>query len=298
MDSTAKNLDQSTPSGRDEKLSIFGYTNYRTYLNDHYLQKKSGRGFSFRAFSKAAGFSSPNFLKLVIDGKRNISLVAINKIVTALKLQGTSAQYFRILVQMNQAATDAEKQVFFDQLKTLTPHAHKRQLNIEAVEYLSHWIYPALREMVTLPDFSEDPHWIARRFTCPVATNEITSALNFLIKNDFLTRNAEGKLIAKDNIVISSDEVRSLAIRNYHRQMLQQSEKVLELLPLEEREFGALTVTLPEDVLGELKQKLKNFRSEIHTWALSMASEKTADSVIQLNIQMYPHSRSLGRGQK
>ncbi len=53
--------------------SIFTYTDYRAFLHDAYTHAKATNpAFSYRYFAKKAGFSSPNFLKLVIDGVYNL----------------------------------------------------------------------------------------------------------------------------------------------------------------------------------------------------------------------------------
>ena len=54
------------------------------------FRKDGKRGYSYRAFSKAAGFSSPNVLKLVIEGKRNIGPEAVENFITALGLSGVA----------------------------------------------------------------------------------------------------------------------------------------------------------------------------------------------------------------
>ncbi len=49
--------------------SIYEYDNYRAFLKDMYdYQKAKTTYFSFRYFARKAGYASPNFLKLVIDG--------------------------------------------------------------------------------------------------------------------------------------------------------------------------------------------------------------------------------------
>lgn len=53
-------------------VEVYGYLDYRAFLADLYTAKKA-RGFSYRSFSRRAGLSSPNYLKLVIDGQRNLS---------------------------------------------------------------------------------------------------------------------------------------------------------------------------------------------------------------------------------
>ena len=66
---------------------IFAYTNYRSFLKDLYDHKKKTTSyFSYRYFSKKAGFSSHNVLKLIINGERNIAYDSIPKFSKALEL--------------------------------------------------------------------------------------------------------------------------------------------------------------------------------------------------------------------
>lgn len=273
--------------------SIFGYTSYRQFLADFYQDRKeSKRGYSYRQFSQAAGFSSPNFLKLVIEGQRNLSPQSIESLIEVLQFTSNQAAYFRALVQMNQAETDSDRQNHYQQLQKLIPMSRRYELDADAAEYLSHWIYPVLRELVQHPDFREDPYWIQRRLTGRIELKEIVEALNFLKKKGLFVRDSEGRYSLKDDVVISSDEVKSLAVRTYHRRALEQSIAALEDLPLELREFGALIFQIPDTALPELKQRLKGFRRELHQWALEQAQNPQSEpTVVQLNIQMFPQTK-------
>lgn len=281
-----------------EMPSVYGYTNFRLYLAAFYQARKAGkRGYSYRQFAQAAGFTSPNFLKLVIEGQRNLTPVSLEKFIEALQISPQQAAYFRALVHMNQASSDEQRQIYYTELQKLIPHTRRRELDADAAEYLSHWIYPVLRELVQHPDFREDPHWVQRRLTGRIDLKEITQALSFIKKKGLITRDADGRYRVKDDVVISSDEVKSLAVRTYHRQALAQCVAALEDLPLDQREFGALIFQLPEKALGELKQKLKSFRRELHSWALEQGQEKALEDeslVVQLNLQMFPQTKRTG----
>ena len=278
---------------KDQVLPIFGYTDFRAYLRDYYEFRKNGaRGYSYRAFSKAAGFSAPNTLKLVMEGERNIGQAALPQFIKGLSLDGTMAAYFATLVRMNQSKSDAEKETCFAMLRELTPQAKRRDLHGDEHTYLSHWIYPVLREMVSLSDFREDPYWISRRFVGAASVSDVSQALKFLIEAGFLKRE-DGRLLAVDNMVFSSDEMRSLAIRNYHRQMLDLAKHALEALDLNEREYGAVTVVLPEAAIPALKQRIKDFRRDLHSWAAHTIEGTDAEAVVQVNVQMYPVTRKV-----
>ncbi|MFW7380959.1 MAG: TIGR02147 family protein [Oligoflexus sp.] len=276
---------------RDTKLSIYGYTDYSKYLLDYYEQRKtSHRGYSYRIFSRDAGFSSPNILKLVIDGQRKIGPASVDKFIQGLGLSGPMAEYFRVLVQLKDAKHVEDKKRLLQVLTRLTPHQKRRFLNPESIEFLSHWLYPVLREMVELRSFSDDPHWIARRLVGRTTVAEISKALNFLKKHGFVRKGGDGLYHVQDAMVLSSDEVKSLAVRQFHQVILQQSKEMLEDLDMQDREYGSLIIKLPDHALDELKQKLKSFRSELHRWALEQ-EDLERSQVVQVNFQMYPQMR-------
>lgn len=276
-------------------LSVYGYTNYRVYLRDFYqFRKESTRGYSFRAFSKAAGLSSPNYLKLVINGDRNISGPMTEKFIKALSLKAHQAEYFRALVQLNQARTDEAKQDHLKTLEKLTPNSKRDLLETDGLKYLSHWLYPVIREMTLLPDFSEDPHWISRRLQHPVPMQEIVKAVSFLKAEGYIAQRDDGTWDTPTDMVISSDEIKSLAIRNYHRTQAGLISHVMDAVDVHDRELGALTLILPESAMEELKFKLKAFRQDIHKWAVHSLKDETCDTVIQLNFQMFPHTKKRG----
>ena len=284
---------------------IFGYLNYRQYLSDVYEVRKQGRGFSYRLFSKLSGFTSPNFIKLVIDGERNLSDQAIFKVAHGLKLHGHELEYFKQLVAMNQATSDEDRVAHLSQLKAAMPHGRSREIGADGVAYLSSWLYPVLRELVQTQGFREDPYWIARRLRGRVSQEQIREALDFLVSGGYVRRDACGRLEAADDVVLSTDEVKSLAVRSHHRCMLQEAVVAMETLPVEAREFGAMTVAIPTASIPELKERIKNFRKEIHTFMMAQmtaAIEATAatgnpadntvldSEIVQLNIQMFPHT--------
>jgi hypothetical protein len=56
-----------------------------------------------------------------------------------------------------------------------------------------------------------------------IELKEIVAALNFLKRKGLIQKRADGHFEVKDDIVITSDEVKSLAIRTFHRRVLEQA---------------------------------------------------------------------------
>src|SRR3990172_7163201 len=91
---------------------IFNYTDYRAFLADFYKEAKKTKSISLRAFSKKAGFTSPNYPKMVMDGDRNLTEESITRFVSALELNKQEEEFFRNLVLFNQAKSHAKKNLY------------------------------------------------------------------------------------------------------------------------------------------------------------------------------------------
>src|ERR1043166_5840097 len=102
---------------RKVDVRVYDFLDYRAYLRAHYeAAKRTQRSFSFRSFAKLAGLRSPNFLKLVIEGDRNLGADSVPRFCVALGLEGPEAEFFADLVAFNQASSLAEKNRAFERI--------------------------------------------------------------------------------------------------------------------------------------------------------------------------------------
>ena len=77
---------------------ITEYQDYRVYMLDYFDWRKRTSVFSWREFSKQAGFSSPSYLKLVCDGKSSLSRVGVLQVAAAMELSQFECEYFKHMV--------------------------------------------------------------------------------------------------------------------------------------------------------------------------------------------------------
>lgn len=79
---------------------ISEYTDYRQFVKDRFGYLKTvNPSFSYRVFSRSAGFGSPNYLKLIAEGKRNLGPLAAVKFATGLGLDAAETEAFVALVR-------------------------------------------------------------------------------------------------------------------------------------------------------------------------------------------------------
>jgi len=265
---------------------VYRYLDYRAFLRDAYRDRKQHqRGFSYRWFSRRAGLSSPNFLKLVIDGKRNLTVASARRFAAAFDLNVTETAFFCDLVAFNQARSPAEKNEYYERIRASRRHRAVRALDHHEFDYFSRWYYPAVRELVACKGFRDDPAWIARRLVPPITPAQARHALELLTKLGLLRRDADGTLRQGEMLVSTGPEVRSLAVGNFHRQMMERAAASIELVAREERDISGLTVALSDEACHRFKQRIVELRAELLQLS---AAETEATRVVQLNFQLFP----------
>ena len=269
------------------KPNIFEYSDYRQYLSDVYTYfKKTRPSFSYRYFSKKAGFSAPNFLKLVTEGKRSLTLKCIPKFAKALGINKQEAEFFRSLALFNQAKNSDEKTQYYQEMIKCRRFREINQLSKEVFRYYSNWYNIAIREMVNLPQFKEDPEWIASHVFPSIKPKQAQQALGLLLKLGMLKKDKKKKLVQSDPIVTTGPEVRSVAVANFHRSMLKLADKVLDDVPSLQRDISAVTIGVAKGQLPQIKNMIGQFRKELITTLRSSGGKP--DEIYQLNIQLFP----------
>lgn len=279
---------------RATSIDVFGYLDYRSFLRDYYNEKKArGRGFSYRAFSRRAGLKSPNYLKLVIDGERNLSAPMAERFAEACGLSDDDARYFVDLVAFNQAGSSSDRNKHYARLTGFRRYRKAHKLDVAHAAYYSAWYMPAVRELAASSGFREDPEWIAKQMVPPISKAEASQALETLLELGLLARKDDGTLEQTEGLLSTGAETQGVHIVNYHRAMADRAMASIDLLPPDDRDISSLTLCLGEDGLRAFKERIQRFRRELLELS---ALEDDPEQVVQLNFQLFPLTRGKGSG--
>jgi uncharacterized protein (TIGR02147 family) len=276
-------------------IDVFRYLDYRRFLGDVYKAQKA-RGLSYRAFSRRAALGAPNYLKLVVEGKRNLTPGMALRFAHAAGLAGDGADYFVELVAFCQADTNSEKQKHHQRLLAFSRYREAHKLENAHAEYHAAWYLPAIRELVTSRDFRDDPKWIATKLWPAIKASEAKQALAILLKLGLIARDGEsGRLRQTSAIVTTGPETRGLHIARYHAEMTTRAIAAIDLVPSSERDLSALTLCVGKAGLARMKQRIQALRREL----LELnESDDDRDQVVQLNFQLFPLTRAEIRAKK
>jgi uncharacterized protein (TIGR02147 family) len=281
-------MSKPASSRRRSPIDVFRYLDYRAFLADLYRAKKQ-RGFSYRAFSRAAGLGAPNYLKLVIDGKRNLTPPMAERFAEACGLSGDAAAYFQKLVEFNQATRLKERNEGFAGVTGFDRSRRAHKLELAHAAYHSTWYLPAIRELVASPRFSEEPEQLAQLLWPAIKASEARSALDTLLELGLIERAPDGRLQQTASVVSTGPETLGMHIANYHAEMMRRATRSMELVPAQQCDVSSLTVCVGPEGAARLKKRIQEFRREL----IAMVEAETERSqVLQLNFQLFPLSVS------
>jgi uncharacterized protein (TIGR02147 family) len=276
---------------RKVEVSVYDFLDYRAYLRAYYdAAKRTRPSFTFRLFSKLAGLRSPNFLKLVIEGKRNLGADSVTRFSEALGLQGADAEFFADLVAFNQAGSLADKNRAFERIAASRRFRAARRIDGDLFAYLSHWYNPAVRELAGRADFSEEPRWIAARIHPRISPAEAAEAMRLLLSLGLLVRDPEsGRVLRGEPTLTTEHQVLSIASAAFHRQMIERAAESIETVPRELRDLAALTVCISPKTAAAVKERIHQFREMLTELC---DSDREGAVVYQLNVQWFPLSQA------
>ena len=275
-------------------IDVFHYHDYRSFLAAYYEFKKP-KGFSYRAFARAAGLGAPNYLQLVINGRRNLTEAMARRFAETCGLGEDAADYFVALVAFNQASDNDERNLQYRKLSGFRRYRRAQKLELCEAAYHSTWYLPAIRELVLSPAFREDPEWIAATLRPPIKPADARQALDVLLELGLLQRTEAGTLRQKARVVSTGAETTGMHITNYHAEMMQRAAASMATVPAPERDISSLTLCLGPLGLTRLKERIQAFRREL----LELAeSEAVPSQVVQVNFQLFPLTQATAPSSK
>jgi len=264
--------------------AIVDYDDYREIIRDYYLEKKSRFPFSWRLFAQKAGFSSPNFVKLVCDGKSGLSLKSAEKIAHAIGITGVEQEYFKKLVLLNQSQNSAERKKLSIEVALLKQSLKIRVLKKESSNFYSSWRHQVLRELIPMMHGASNAD-IASKCRGFVTENEVDESKKMLAQNGYIVQDDKGCFSQANSILVASSEALPKEVRSMHKKMAEFAYEAIDDIPVNERNFSGITMGIDEECYSEITKEIDNFRKKIIS---IITANKSGNRVYRMNLQLFP----------
>lgn len=227
-------------------------------------RRKNAR-YSLRAYARDLGIE-PSALLKVLKGQRRL----------------TPKTYERIAGRLHRGITRG-------QILRARPGWHT-PVELETFKVLSEWQHFALLELLRCENFEPSIQSISARLELSEET--VSASVARLKELGLLEISEQGEWIDRSGNLstVHMGEVSAQALRSYHNQILRMASESLEHTPIQERDNSSMVFAAPEQLMPEIKDRIKKFRRELVSW---IESQPKASQVYQLAICMYPVTVSL-----
>lgn len=262
--------------------SIYSFVSLRAYLKAYYqYHKKSTAGFSFESFSRAAGMKSPNYLKLVMDGERDLSVSSLHRFARALGLSYVETQYFEALVFLAQAS-DPEAEAYYSM--RLSELRHNRKADVDRREsemFFSRWHHPAI--LLCIHDQEERQAAQKLRSVFGLSRADVKAFLDRMLSLGVVRQEGDRLLLNSEALVMRDVKSRRESYRRFIRDQLRISMRVLDNAYDKGPRFISHSFTIGEERFAFHADRLQAFLEEM----TATSNLDRPDRVVQLNIQMF-----------
>lgn len=218
--------------------------------------------YSLRAFSRDIGVPASN-LSNVLRGERALSAPTVVKVCEAL---GVSLQDVVNVPKSTQTA-----------------------LGLDTFVLIRNWIHFAILALTHVKNFKLTAKSIHSRFG--IEPSEAQSALDLMVRLKILRRN-KGCFESEKNFQVNTEDVPSLAVRDFHQELLTQASRALYESPLEDREFRSIVAPIRIEDVPEIKKWMKEIHNEFEN-KFGRYEKNDGDKVYSFSMQFYsPEKRS------
>ncbi len=144
--------------------------------------------------------------------------------------------------------------------------------------------------MTGLHAFDGTPEWIRDHLEFTLRLEQVRRSLELLTKLKVIRFDAEkGRYIRTQEKIRTDSEVDSMAVVRYHQKMIEIGKESITTIEESRRDVRAVTVALPEKSIAILKGKIEEWITEM---AQMEKDDEVAEQVIQINVQMFPFTKS------
>lgn len=289
-----------TSEGADTP-TVYGFTDYRVYLNQWMAaRQRQISGYTVARFARLAG-CSPSHVRNVLAGDRDLKAPYVEGFARALRLTAEDAEFFTLLVRYSQAATVLERAHLLQQIAGTLRFQRAHPLDGVQFLYLARLSHVAVYELSLLPEFHDDPAWIASVLSLPEA--EAAAAVADLKAVALLLPDPRGTPRAAYPFNATPAEVASPAMALFHDRGMELAETGASG-PAEDRHYLAAVGGVASSLVPELRAAVDRFHRRIDHLMAELQAPAPAegpadpgrpapDVIYLMQVQLVPVTRVL-----
>lgn len=280
---------QAVESGNihDNRPTIFEFKDYKDFLKTVGLPhgKYSHSSQTLQKWARRLGYRSPSSLTMILNGQRFPSRDMVKSLSRDLGLSAKEIEYFELLIDLAKAKSkDKNTEKISSRLNQLSGSRNTHQISLDQFRYVSEWYFAAIKQLISSPDFIEDPEWIRSKLRKKLTPGQIRYAIQVMLDLNVIERNTLGKLaVSQKPWRTPMEDISSAAIRKHHAGMINLAVESIEEQTVQERQLSCLTFRFDPEKMPEAKEYLLKMLEDFD----QKFFDDKGTEVYQLNLQMF-----------
>lgn len=269
-------------------VSVFDFIDFRDFLAQvlHHLRNQN-KSLTYRKLSTEFGFKSPNFLLLLVQKKRKMSLQTAKKIAKKLNLGRYEQEYFLLMVQSTLTTDITDREQVTKKMLGLQRNRHQKNIEPQLYELYENWYQVILREIINLRQIPQTPNFLSSFFEEKITEKQALQALEKLKQLGLIEKRNNRWMNLQVNLK-TGDFFSNTFIVLFHKKMLELAGKSLDQKSGNERYLSSLSLPVSESSHQKIRELIEDFKTK----ALEICEESPeSDRVMQLNLQFFPMTK-------
>jgi uncharacterized protein (TIGR02147 family) len=268
---------------------VRSYIHIFQYFSDYYnFRKNKDEKFSFEIWSTELGFKSRSQLRMICSGKRNATALVIGQFSVWNKLTQAEENHLHLMSHFYRATSAVQKKIYLDKIMENFESNSYQVETRNYVKFLSHKELPLVQLLLGISDFEGTEKQLQEMLGLSAASVQkylqILKEIQMVQKVELESKNVSKWVSVTNNFKVS-DQPGSEALRLYHRETIQEMEKVLDSNPVMKR-FRSIMFTLGEAEFSEFIDETESFLKKMKS---RYGAESINDKYIfKLNLNVYP----------
>lgn len=231
---------------------------------DYEDSKKRNSKFSIRSYARYLGLPAST-LSQVLRGKSFIRAQRAAEIVLKFKIKSTEKNYILNLIGLP------------------TEPVKRRDIGQTHYRLLTDWVYLGVLYFFELDIPDKSIKSLAKRLC--VQEEKIAQVIQILQDNKLLIKTKDGQWQISTDQLNTSDDITDEHIRQHHKMNLKLAERILDALPVENRDYTSYTFTTNSSQYAVIKKEIRKFYENISALTEHLPDK---DEVYRISIQFHP----------
>jgi uncharacterized protein (TIGR02147 family) len=256
---------------------------YRTFIQQEFeRRRRKNSRYSLRSLARDLEIPAPKLCQ-ALRGSRGISSSRALVLARKMNLSSTETELFVSMVESEHGRSQTSKLRAQEKVQALQASLGFDDLSMERFQIIRDWYYFAILELTELKSFKAEPSWIAKRLK--ISKSEVKNAIQALLDFGLLREDPQKGYVQTHIDLAVGTGLPSRDLREHHSQILQKGDQALQEIPVEQRDFSAITMAVDSSQLLEARQWIKEFRRR---FCKDLQKKPDKNRVYCLAIQFFP----------